>query len=163
MVDIRRSHAPAPVGRSVGAAPRSGDSVDVVARTYHTENGVEHAEGDAYAVTDRALAETLRAIGFVAIEGWTEDGGGGPAAPVVASLTPSTAVAGGAAFTLAVAGTGFVDGDAVTWNGAAVATTFVSATALSAAIDAPAVATPGDVPVAVGASNALPFTVTAAR
>jgi hypothetical protein len=50
----------------------AGDSLDVVARTYHTENGVEHAEGDAYAVTNRVLAETLRAIGFVSIDGWTE-------------------------------------------------------------------------------------------
>lgn len=51
----------------------AGDSLDVVARTYHTENGVAHAEGETYAVTDRVLAETLRGIGFVSIEGWTED------------------------------------------------------------------------------------------
>lgn len=141
---------------------RAGESVDVVATIYHTENGVEHAEGETYAVTDRALADTLRAIGFVAIEGWTDDGGGGPAAPVLASLTPSTGVVG-TGITLQITGTGFTAADVVTWGGAAVATTFVSATELSAAIDAAAVAAPGDVPVAVGASNALPFTVTAAR
>ena len=49
----------------------AGESIDVTARTYHTENGVAHAEGDTYAVTDPALAETLRGIGFVSIEGWT--------------------------------------------------------------------------------------------
>jgi hypothetical protein len=139
----------------------TGDSIDVVARTYHTENDVEHAEGDAYPVTDRALAETLRAIGFVSIEGWTE--APPPAAPVLASLTPSTAVAGSAGITLAVAGTGFTAADVVARNGAPVPTTFGSATALSATIDAAALAAPGDVPVTVGASNALPFTVTAAR
>ena len=50
-----------------------GDSVDVTARIYHTENGVAHAEGETYAVTDPALAETLRAIGFVSLVGWTPE------------------------------------------------------------------------------------------
>lgn len=139
-----------------------GDSVDVVAAIYHTENGVEHAEGDAYAVTDRPLAETLRAIGFVTIEGWTELAP--PAAPVVASLSPSTAAIG-ALVTLHVVGTGFVDGDAVQWNGAASPTTFVSATELTTPIDLTAAAA-GPIPVSVqsanGPSNALSFTVTAA-
>lgn len=49
-----------------------GESVDVVARIYHTENGVAHIEGETYAVTDRWMAETLRGIGFVSIDGWTE-------------------------------------------------------------------------------------------
>lgn len=142
----------------------AGESLDVVASIYHTENGVEHAEGDTYAVTDRALAETLRAIGFVAIEGWTEDGGGTPAAPVVASLAPSTAAIG-ALVTLHVVGTGFVDGDAVQWNGAASPTTFVSATELTTPIDLTAAAA-GPIPVSVssanGPSNAVSFTVTAA-
>jgi hypothetical protein len=138
---------------------RAGESVDVVGAIYHTENGVEHVEGESYAVTDRALAETLRAIGFVTIEGWTDTGGA--AAPVLASLNPSTGVVG-TGITLQLMGTGFTAADVVTWGGAAVATTFVSATELSAGIDAAAVAAPGDVPVAVGASNALPFTVTAA-
>ena len=51
----------------------AGDSIDVVARTYHTENGIVHLEGETYSVTDRALAETLRGIGFVSIEGWTPE------------------------------------------------------------------------------------------
>jgi hypothetical protein len=144
-----------------GDARAAGESIDMTVRTYHTENDQAHAEGETYAVTDRALAETLRAIGFVSIEGWTDTGGGG-AAPVLTTLTPATGVVG-TAVTVQVAGTGFVDGDAVTWNGAAVPTTFVSATELSAAVDAAAVAVPGDVPVTVGASNALTFAVTAAR
>lgn len=49
----------------------AGESIDVTARIYHTENGNVHAEGETYAVTDRWLAETLRGIGFVTIEGWT--------------------------------------------------------------------------------------------
>jgi len=50
-----------------------GESLDVRARVYHTENGNVHAEEDTYAVTDRALAETMVAIGFVAPVGWTPD------------------------------------------------------------------------------------------
>jgi hypothetical protein len=145
--------------RTQAGARAAGESIDMTARTYHTENDQAHAEGETYAVTDRALAETLRAIGFVSIAGWTDTGGS--AAPVLTSLTPATAVMGAAPFTVQVAGTGFVAADVVTWNGAAVATTFVSATELTAAIDT--VAAAGDIAVTVGASNALTFTVTAAR
>lgn len=49
----------------------AGNSIDVTARTYHTENGVVHAEGETYTVSDAALAETLFGIGFVTIAGWT--------------------------------------------------------------------------------------------
>jgi hypothetical protein len=49
----------------------AGDSIDVVARIYHTENGHAHAEGETYAVTDPILAETLYGCGFVTIAGWT--------------------------------------------------------------------------------------------
>jgi hypothetical protein len=65
----------------------AGESLDVTARTYHTENGVAHAEGETYAVTDRVLAETLRGIGFVSIEGWTD-------APPPESLPATGATAG---------------------------------------------------------------------
>ena len=63
----------------------AGESIDVTARIYHTENGNIHLEGETYAVTDRVLAETLRGIGFVSIEGWTDE----PAPP--ASRPHSTA------------------------------------------------------------------------
>jgi hypothetical protein len=53
------------------ATERSGESIDVTARIYHTENGNIHLEGETYPVTERALAETLRGIGFVSIDGWT--------------------------------------------------------------------------------------------
>src|SRR6202012_2052394 len=51
-------------------------------------------------------------------------------APTAASLSPNNATAGGAAFTLTVNGTGFVSTSVVKFNGAAKATTFVSATQL---------------------------------
>jgi len=47
-------------------------------------------------------------------------------------LSPSSAVPGGAAFTLTVNGTGFASTAAVLWNGTARATTFVSSSKLTA-------------------------------
>jgi hypothetical protein len=67
----------------------AGDSIDVVARTFHTENGNAHAEGETYPVTDRRLAETLRGIGFVSIAGWTPPPPDDPATGATAG-TPGT-------------------------------------------------------------------------
>jgi hypothetical protein len=142
----------------------AGDAIDVVARTYHTEeNTVVHLEGETYSVTDRARAETLRGIGFVSIDGWTDAAPG--TAPVLASLTPATAALGAANFSLHVLGSGFTATDVVHWDGAPVPTTFVSATELSTPIDMTTVTVAGLIPVTVQAgalvSNALTFTVTA--
>ncbi|MET4076454.1 IPT/TIG domain-containing protein [Hymenobacter sp. UYCo722] len=91
-------------------------------------------------------------------------------APTIASLSPSTAVAGSAAFTLTVNGTGFLSGSVVNFNGTALTTTFGSATQLTAAVPASAVATAGTYNVTVanpsanqgGTSAAAAFTVTTA-
>src|SRR5439155_211669 len=50
--------------------------------------------------------------------------------PTLGSLSPSSAAAGGPAFTLTATGTNFVTGSTLLWNGAAQPTTFVSATQL---------------------------------
>jgi hypothetical protein len=138
------------------------DSVDVTARVYHTENENVHLEGETYAVTDRALAETLRGIGFVSIEGWSEP----PAAPTITTLTPSTALAGTASVPVVVAGTGFSPDSVIVWEGADLPTTVESETSASATADLTA-AGAGVIPVAVRAGGVLSapqsFTVTAAR
>jgi hypothetical protein len=145
------------------------DSVDVTARVYHTEYGTAHAEGETYAVTDRALAETLRGNGFVSIEGWTEGGGpGGGTAPVLASLTPATVALGAPNFTLHVHGTGFADGAVIVFAGQDEPTTVVSATEVTTGVNMAVWVGPDTVPVVVrgvdsAASNALSFTFTAAR
>ena len=112
----------------------AGDSLDVVARTFHTENGVAHAEGETYAVADRVLAETLRGIGFVSIDGWTPeppppDPATGATAGTPGTFTPagSTIPADLAAMTGVIAtpdtawttGQSVVLGDAsdASWNG----------------------------------------------
>jgi len=53
--------------------PIVGESLDVRSRIYHTVDGVPHPEDEEYAVTDRALAETLYGIGFVTPIGWSPD------------------------------------------------------------------------------------------
>ncbi|HEY3331724.1 MAG TPA: S53 family peptidase [Capsulimonadaceae bacterium] len=90
------------------------------------------------------------------------------AAPTIISLSPTSATAGSAAFTLTVSGTGFVSGAAVTLGGTTLTTTYVSATKLTAAVPASVVSTVGSYSVTVTnpssggvASNALTFNVTA--
>jgi hypothetical protein len=89
--------------------------------------------------------------------------------PVSTSLNPTSATAGGAAFTLTVNGSNFINGSVVRWNGANRTTTFVSATQLTAAITAADIATAGTAQVTVfnpapggGTSNAQTFTITTA-
>jgi hypothetical protein len=88
--------------------------------------------------------------------------------PVVTVLQPASVIAGSAAFSLVVTGTNFVSGSAVSINGLAVTTTFVSATRLTAAVPASAVTTAGTVPVTVtnpaGGVTSAPvnFSITAA-
>jgi probable HAF family extracellular repeat protein len=67
------------------------------------------------------------------------------------SLSPNSAVAGGAAFTLTVngIGTNFVPGATVNWNGTALATTYVSGTRLTASVPAGLIAMPGTASVTV--------------
>jgi Domain of unknown function (DUF1929)/Kelch motif len=86
-------------------------------------------------------------------------------APALMSLSPSSATAGGPAFTLTVNGSNFVSGSVVQWNGAARTTTFVSATQLTAAIPASDISAAGTAQVRVvnpdgATSNALTFTIT---
>jgi hypothetical protein len=72
-----------------------------------------------------------------------------PAAPIITGVTPTSAIAGGPAFQLTVAGTGFVSGAVLQWNGTSVATTFVSATQLSALISNTLIATAGTANITV--------------
>jgi 6-phosphogluconolactonase (cycloisomerase 2 family) len=84
--------------------------------------------------------------------------------PTITSISPTSATAGGAAFTLTVNGTNFVSGSTVNFNGSARTTTFVGATQLTASILASDIATAGSFNVTVtnpggGTSNAVSFIV----
>jgi len=93
-------------------------------------------------------------------------------APVLSSISPTSANSGDPAFTLTVNGSGFVDGaglqfiDARTFFGSALTATFVSPTKLTASVPASAINLPGDFLVSAvnpfpnfGASNSIHFTV----
>ncbi len=88
--------------------------------------------------------------------------------PMLAGLTPNSANAGAAAFTLTVNGTGFVSGATVRWNGNNRTTAFVGATQLTAQIPASDLLTLGPATVTVfnpapggGTSTAQSFNVVA--
>lgn len=87
--------------------------------------------------------------------------------PTVSSLSPASAVAGGAAFTLTVNGTNFISGATVQWDAAARTTTVVSSTQITASITAADIASAGTKAITVvnpspggGVSNAVAFTIT---
>jgi hypothetical protein len=56
--------------------------------------------------------------------------------PAVTGLTPPSATAGTANTSVKIAGSGFVSGSTVQWNGTSLTTTYISATALSATLPA---------------------------
>jgi len=58
------------------------------------------------------------------------------AAPSIGSMSPAAAVAGGAAFTLTITGTNFTAASNATWGATALATTYESATELTASVPA---------------------------
>ena len=70
-------------------------------------------------------------------------------APTITFLSPSSAIAGGATFSLTVNGTQFDPTAMVQFNGSALSTTFVSSTQLQAAVSASAIASPGTASITV--------------
>jgi hypothetical protein len=86
--------------------------------------------------------------------------------PTLTSLSPTSATAGSAAFTLTVTGTQFISTSQILWNGAALTTIYVSSTSLTAQVPASDLSSVGTVMVAVqtpapggGASSALTFSI----
>jgi predicted outer membrane repeat protein len=88
--------------------------------------------------------------------------------PAIDTLGPASASAGGAALTLTVNGSGFINSSAVQWNGANRPTSFVSSTKLTTQISVVDIAQPGQAGVVVvnpgpggGISNAATFDIAA--
>ena len=88
-----------------------------------------------------------------------------PVPATLSPLSPTSAIVGTAPFTLTVNGSNFVNGSSVQWNGYALATTYVSATQLTATVPATDCTTAGTTSVTVfndtpggGTSNAQTFT-----
>ncbi|MGA2632668.1 MAG: glycoside hydrolase domain-containing protein [Terracidiphilus sp.] len=90
-------------------------------------------------------------------------------APVVSNLSPAIASAGGAAFSVTVNGSAYIPSSTVYWGSSALATTYVSATELTAQVTAANIASAGITGVTVqspapggGTSNAFQFEVDSA-
>jgi uncharacterized protein (TIGR03437 family) len=86
--------------------------------------------------------------------------------PVLTGLNPSSALAGGSAFTLVITGSGFAPGSVVLWNGSPRETSFFGSSELGASIPASDIAVAGTATVKVlnpepggGESNARTFTI----
>jgi hypothetical protein len=90
---------------------------------------------------------------------------GGAVAPVLAMLSPSSAIAGSSGFALTVNGQNFVNGSTVLWNNINCPTTFMSSTQLQASVTAGYIASAGIASVTVnnpsggGASNSQNFDI----
>ena len=91
------------------------------------------------------------------------------ATPTVTGISPSSAIAGGASFTLVVSGANFAPTSSVLWNGQVRATTYVSSSTLDALVNASDIANITTASVAVsnastggGMSSGQTFAVTAA-
>jgi uncharacterized protein (TIGR03437 family) len=87
--------------------------------------------------------------------------------PILNSLAPNVAAAGGGPFTLTLTGSGFINGAVVRWNNNDRTTSFVSSTQLSAQIPASDIATVGTAAVTVfnpapggGTSGPQSFSIT---
>src|SRR5205814_10198967 len=81
-------------------------------------------------------------------------------APTISSISPTCTGAGGPQFTLTVNGNNFVSSTTVNWNGSQLATTFVSATKLTATVPGSLIATPGTASITVGGCGATSGGVT---
>jgi len=94
--------------------------------------------------TRRTLVSIVSAIAAVLMLGAAAAAQGGNPAPLINDpLVPTTVAPGGPGFTLTVNGTGFAQGSFVTWNGAALATTFISQTQVTAVVPAVNISAPG--------------------
>ncbi len=114
--------------------------------------GNARAQGAPSGTTSNALTFTINPVNPV---------------PTLTALSPSSASAGSVGFTMTLTGTNFIASSVAHWNGAALATTFVSSTQLTAAVPASDLAFFGIASVDVinptpggGTSNTLTFTIT---
>jgi hypothetical protein len=123
------------------------------------------------------LAADLLTAGAASVQVQTPTPGGGVSSgltfavtgnsvPQVVTLSPTSVIAGGSAFTLTVTGSGFVASSQVLWNGSPRATGFTSATQLTITVSAADIASIGSASVAVsspspggGTSSALTFAI----
>lgn len=69
--------------------------------------------------------------------------------PVLSSISPASADAGGPAFTLLAKGSAFQSNSAVMWNSGPLVTTYISASVLKASVPASLISTPGSASITI--------------
>jgi hypothetical protein len=133
------------------------------------DSDVEGAETFAVALSNETGGAVLGLVSTAVVTISDDDGVANNPVPVLASIAPTSAVAGSAMFTLTVNGNGFVAGSVVRWNGSTRSTTFASVSQLTAFITAADIVTAGTAAVAVftpapggGTSSGQTFTIAAA-
>src|SRR5436305_8468582 len=115
-------------------------------------------------------ASLIASAGTASVTVTTAGGTSGPATftinpppPTITSLSPSSATAGGAGFTLTVNGTNLVSGATVQWGATALTTTYVSGVQVTATVPASLIASAGTANVTVttagGTSSPATFTI----
>ena len=105
-------------------------------------------------------------IQFISCNKSGTDGSNNPL-PILAEITPGTAIVGSGAITITASGNNFVDGSVIQWNGESFTTGFVSKTKLTAVVPAADLASITTAVVRVyspspggGVSGTMTFTVT---
>lgn len=125
------------------------------AETKAVEDAQNAATRDKYQAAARS--EARQYSGFTG-------GSGDPYLPVLTSIAPSTKANNSGAFTLTCTGSNFNEDSKVFWGSTELVTTYVSATSLTAAVPASAIASAGTVQVSVktdaSASVNRAFTIT---
>jgi N-acetylneuraminic acid mutarotase len=127
-----------------GTTGSSGTATCTIASVSQTA-GADTISG-AFAGNSSDLASTAGPVSV------TISGAASSSTPTISSLVPASAIVGGAGFTLTVNGTNFVNGanaSVVQWNGAALTTTYVSATQLTAAVPSTDIAAAGTASITV--------------
>ncbi|HEY3322998.1 MAG TPA: tandem-95 repeat protein [Planctomycetota bacterium] len=124
---------------------------------YTPKTGATGIFSFTYEVNDGALDSSDAAVSITVTAGKV---------PAITSLSQTSAVVKGAGFTLTVDGSNFTSGATVLWNGAALPTTFVSATRVTSTVATSNLSTDGRLDVKVlnpapggGTSNAASFYV----
>ncbi|MEO8769757.1 MAG: hypothetical protein ABI402_06725 [Ferruginibacter sp.] len=79
---------------------------------------------------------------------------GSVTAPALSAISPGSAIAGSAAFTITATGTDFTSSSVINWNHAALTTTYVNATSLTAVVPASNIASVGTDSITVSTSGA---------
>jgi len=139
---------------TLASTPASGAAVSSGTITY---TAMQYSFGESIKICASSVGVTSALSNAIAVSN---------PVPTITSISPTSTIIGATQFTLTVNGANFVQNSVVSWNGAARATSFISANQLTAAISASDVTATGTFSIAAtspapggGVSNLQTFTV----